>query len=72
LGAPKDSRIDYGCSAFKDQATLPEPPVEISLEEFLAMLRFEQRHKLAELDYYDLLKKLCSNDFSRYPTQNDP
>jgi len=28
----------------------------MSFEEFLAMLRFEQRYKLAEFDYRDLLK----------------
>jgi hypothetical protein len=37
--------------------TQPEPFRSISLVEFLAMLRFEQRYKLAELDFQDLLKK---------------
>jgi len=31
--------------------------VEISIEEFLAMLRFEQRNKLAELGYQEILGK---------------
>jgi len=29
----------------------------MSLEEFLAMLRFEQRYRLAEFEYRDMLKK---------------
>ena len=42
LGAPKAIQV--------------EPPGSMSFEEFLAMLRFEQRYKLAEFDYRDLLK----------------
>jgi len=43
LGAPKAIQL--------------EPLDSMSLEEFLANLRFEQRYKLAEFDYRDLLKK---------------
>jgi hypothetical protein len=31
--------------------------VEISIDEFLAMLRFEQRNKLAELGYQETMGK---------------
>ena len=53
MGAPKDSRTDSGCFALTGEAIRPNPRGEISLEEFLAMLRFEQRHKLMELGYRD-------------------
>ena len=56
LGAPKDSRYDCGCFALTDQAD-PSSLWEIRLEEFLAMLRFEQRNKLAELGYQEILGK---------------
>jgi hypothetical protein len=56
LGAPKDSRAERGCFALKDQAD-PSSLWEIRLEEFLAMLRFEQRNKLAELGYQVILGK---------------
>jgi hypothetical protein len=57
LGAPKDSRNHCGCFAFMDQATHLEPLVEIHLEEFFAILRFEQRNKLAQLGYQEILGK---------------
>jgi len=57
LGAQKNSRNVRGCFALTDLAIHPGPLKEIGLEEFFAMLRFEQRHKLAELDYRDLLRK---------------
>jgi hypothetical protein len=57
LGAQKNSRAERGCFALTGQATHPEPLGEISLEEFLAMLRFEQRNKLAELGYQEILGK---------------
>ena len=56
MGAHKYSRNDSGCFALKDQAD-PSSLCEIRLEEFLAMLRFEQLYKLAELGYLDLLGK---------------
>ena len=49
LGAPK--------------GTQPELFRPISLVEFLAMLRFEQRYKLVELDFQDLLKRMLGEIF---------
>jgi hypothetical protein len=48
VGAPNDSRTESGCFSLTNPAD-PSSLGEIRLEEFLAMLRFERRHKLAEL-----------------------
>ena len=56
MGAPKNSRSERGCFALTAQA-IPHQPVEISIEEFLAMLRFEQHNKLAELGYQETMGK---------------
>jgi hypothetical protein len=51
-GHKQNSRTESGCFALIDQAD-PSSLWEVRLKEFLAMLLFEQRNKLAELAFLE-------------------